>query len=102
MAPRAIANLGRTPPTVRQRKFNTMPYIPRACAKRDQTCKKCQGARPLFAQAPGWKRPGFTLLELLVVIAIIGILVGLLAVGIQHARESAAQTTSANNLRQLG
>jgi hypothetical protein len=36
------------------------------------------------------------------VIAIIGILVGLLAVGIQHARESAAQTTSANNLRQLG
>ncbi|MGL4551985.1 MAG: DUF1559 domain-containing protein [Gemmataceae bacterium] len=46
-------------------------------------------------------RCGLSLIELLVVIAILGVLLGLLLVAIQKARETAALLENKNNLRQI-
>ncbi len=47
-------------------------------------------------------RDGVTIVELLVVIVIIGLLMAMLIPAVNGARESARQSTCANNLRQLG
>jgi prepilin-type N-terminal cleavage/methylation domain-containing protein/prepilin-type processing-associated H-X9-DG protein len=48
------------------------------------------------------QRKAFSLIELLVVMVILGILMALLIPGIQAAREAARNTSSKNNLKQLG
>ena len=53
-------------------------------------------------QLPNIRRGGFTIIELLVVVSIIGLLMALLVPAISKARDSALQTQSLSNLRNLG
>jgi prepilin-type N-terminal cleavage/methylation domain-containing protein/prepilin-type processing-associated H-X9-DG protein len=48
------------------------------------------------------RRPGFTIVELLVTIAIIAALAGLVFLGTQRARQSAAMAANLQNLRSIG
>lgn len=55
-----------------------------------------------LVRTPTDMRRAFTIVELLVVIAIVAILMGLILVGVQGARESARRTQCIDNLRQMG
>ncbi|HEY7426953.1 MAG TPA: DUF1559 domain-containing protein [Gemmataceae bacterium] len=48
-----------------------------------------------------FSREGMTLVEILVVLAILAVLLALTLAAVQHAREAAARTQCANNLRQI-